>query len=240
MIIGPELIHKCPDCDGLIWRGSMISGNSCGGRYWTDGRATFDMDFEQPALLKCPHCTYMIWMASLDIHGERGFGRNPTMWCRFYNARRRMSATGDWDWQDNEAVGGKQPDFSGARSGTIPERKDYLRYATNRANEPEKARYARLQVWWDGNDARRTASLAIAFDAEEIANLEKLAALMDEQDDDDRLMKAEILRELGRFAEAGELLATRFPPRLGLKAGIIHTLNQAGNTGVAEITLRRR
>ena len=234
MMLGPTLIYKCPDCAGLLCCGSMISGNSSGGRYWTDGKATFRMRRRQYALLKCPHCTYMIWMDSLDIHGERDLGRHGVVWNRFYKASRRISELDDWDCHD-ESDDAEQPDFSGVSGGIIPERKDYLRYAANRANEPEKARYARLQVWWDGNDARRTSRCAIALEADEVANLEALAALMEEWDDDDRLMKAEILRELGRFAEAAELLATRFPPRLWLKADIIHNLNQEGNAGVAEV-----
>ena len=61
--------------------------------------------------------------------------------------------------------------------------------------------------------------------------------LLDEAEDDDRLTKAEVLRELGEFTEAETLLATEFEDALTQTVSTIRNLNQKGVSTVSEIKL---
>ena len=59
--------------------------------------------------------------------------------------------------------------------------------------------------------------------------------LLDETDDNDRIMKAEALRELGEFVVAEKLLATDFKDELTQAVSTIRRLNQKQIASVAEI-----
>ena len=59
--------------------------------------------------------------------------------------------------------------------------------------------------------------------------------LLDEAEINDRIMKAEALRELGEFTNAQKLLATEIDDELIQVVSIIRNLNQMGITTVAEM-----
>ena len=65
-----------------------------------------------------------------------------------------------------------------------------------------------------GNDPRREAGQPIPLNSFETQNLEAFLALLDETEDNDRIMKAEVLRELGAFDEVQNLLNTEFDDEL--------------------------
>ena len=95
--------------------------------------------------------------------------------------------------------------FDGVRC-EIPSQAEYLSFLETGTHTPTKEQYLRLRAWWAGNDARREGA-CIGLSAAERANLLALAAMLDGAEPYDLLMKAEIMRELGRFDEALELLA---------------------------------
>jgi hypothetical protein len=71
--------------------------------------------------------------------------------------------------------------------------------------------YARRRAWWAANDAVRTnESATVSFSPAQDANLHALANLMDEKVPEQRITKAEILRELGTFDKCVTLLAHPF------------------------------
>lgn len=59
--------------------------------------------------------------------------------------------------------------------------------------------------------------------------------MLDEVEDYDRIMKAEVLRELGEFNEAESLLATKFDEELTQAVAMIRDLNQRRIAIVAEM-----
>jgi len=65
--------------------------------------------------------------------------------------------------------------------------------------------------------------------------LRAFLTLLDETDDNDRIMKAEALRELGEFVVAEKLLATDFKDELTQAVSTIRRLNQKQIASVAEI-----
>ena len=65
--------------------------------------------------------------------------------------------------------------------------------------------------------------------------MERFAGVLDEDDGNDQLTKAEIMRELGRFDEAAGLLAEPFDEELVRAAALIGKLVQEKRAQVAVI-----
>lgn len=59
--------------------------------------------------------------------------------------------------------------------------------------------------------------------------------MLDESDGSDRLMKAEIMRELGRFGDAKSILSGSFDDRLSQALSIIKGLTDAEDPYVREM-----
>ncbi|MDC3957536.1 hypothetical protein KEG38_27000 [Polyangium jinanense] len=95
----------------------------------------------------------------------------------------------------------------------------------------------RIKAWQAGNDARRGADsvAAVAWSNEAAENLEALVALLSEDDPDERLMKAEALRELGRFETCLALLARPLPGKYEIVVRTIRSLAERNVPGVAEL-----
>ena len=78
---------------------------------------------------------------------------------------------------------------------------------------------------WPGNDPRRGTGLSKNdLSDEERANLEGLFKILDYPDDDDRLMMAEIKRELGKFDDAEAIINESFPNEYMQAVSIIKEL----------------
>jgi hypothetical protein len=95
-------------------------------------------------------------------------------------------------------------------------------------------------VWHSLNDPYRednTLQGQIPVSAESAANMDALYLLLDESSPDERVMKAELARQLGRFAEALKLLEFGFDDRyrhMGT-VNVIKELASQRDTRVAEV-----
>lgn len=133
---------------------------------------------------------------------------------------RKSPSEGVLFWSDEcEEIG--QIDFFAGEEGNPewetlefaeePDEGDYLAATSNgTADTEEKLRYIRTRLWWRGNDRVRREEIT-QLPQEHIQNLSELASLLSEDDANQRLMKAEALRELSRFDEALRLLEGNFP-----------------------------
>jgi hypothetical protein len=79
------------------------------------------------------------------------------------------------------------------------------------AQNREQERLLRTRAWWRSNDSRRhppdpAAAGALDPSDERLENLRALLTLLDDGEDSDCVTKGEILRELGRWAEAEAML----------------------------------
>ena len=83
---------------------------------------------------------------------------------------------------------------------------DYFKSLAQDNLGDEKIRYLRMRAWWAGNDKRRDSEQMSRLSTQEEANLQALEAFMDLSDVEDRIMAAEIKRELGQFNAALDLL----------------------------------
>lgn len=209
MLLGPITIRKCSACGKNISHFSLISGNTVGALSWTDGKWLAPMCLENPRLVRCPHCPALVWMPEMKIAGEYEFG----------------AKSDEIPEHLRDAPAGSKPTFA-----------EYMAFLSAGVQDKEKELYVRLRTWWIGNDARRDNPDAPPMTDAEKANLRSLMALMDEEYDNDRLMKAEAFRELGMFDEAEALLATRFDESIMDTVNFIRRLNQNRRV-VAEMVL---
>ena len=149
---------------------------------------------DQPWLVKCQHCGALVWIDEQEVVGE----------------------VEPWDCDEDT--------FKDARSYVIPSIQDYFVILEQEVSDSEKVKYLRLRAWWAGNDARRRTEDDTCLSDDEVANLRAFAALLDECDENDRITKAEVMRELGEYQDAITLLSERFGDELAQAAAMIKGL----------------
>lgn len=96
--------------------------------------------------------------------------------------------------------------------------------------------YVRIRVWWLFNAPYRTkTSLHFDVPEEQRANLERLLQLLDAPEPNNAIMKAEILRELGRFEECIAGLKSHFEEKYIKVAQTIKELAEKKERCVSKI-----
>lgn len=210
-----SVIYHCTACGQPI-REISGSGNNHGMRVWSDGKEECEMHFEQHWLVLCPHCRAPLWMDELEGYEELDD----------YDDYEDDDGTGDSaglpeDWRDRDIgmtvntllvmsedeVGSEsEAVLNEPRDYDIPAFADYLAVLPTIRRFPEKVFEMRLRAWWAGNDRRRGQADTLPLAPEEADNLLALLPLFGASPYE-QLLKAEALRELGRFAEAGLVLA---------------------------------
>ena len=70
MTPGPTLVKKCSECMQLVTQQTILSGNTIGSRFWTDGKRHFPMLPDFPQLVECPHCQAFVWIEELEQVGD--------------------------------------------------------------------------------------------------------------------------------------------------------------------------
>ena len=144
-------------------------------------------------------------------------------------------------WIDEQVELGEVEPFSdsgiykGAKSYSVPELQDYFSALKISNLSKNKERYLRLRAWWSGNDERRGSGIKQNLSDDEKENLQALDKMLDTPDDNDRLMKAEIKRELSQFEEAEAILKESFDSEFSQAVSIISELVQRREPFVAEI-----
>lgn len=207
---GPDIIRSCPDCKQEIIEETTLSGNTSGRTCWTDGKCQFPYLPDRPWLVKCPKCGLLFWIDQAEKLGERM-------------------------WREK----GKWPN---AITPNLPTELDYYQFLKKRPIDRKKENYVRRRAWWAMNDQRRTGNQGKPFSISEEAttNLKALSALLDESKQNERIMKAEIARQLGEFDICLGLLKFDFKPNYSKAVGTIRTLAEMENRVVAEIPSKQR
>lgn len=179
MIPGPDKIKECTECKRDFKEASVESGNTFGATYWTDGKREAPMLPDQEWLLICPHCSAGLWSDELDVIAELNV------------------LFGHADYSDDE-------EYSNTPYAKTPSINDFHQTLISQTLDNEKTQYLRVKIWWTGNDVRRENPDGAAMTALEIDNLVALIPMLTQGDADDQslIMKAEALRELGRFDDA--------------------------------------
>ena len=79
--------------------------------------------------------------------------------------------------------------------------------------DPSYHIYLRMTFWQVANHSRRTGGMLLPLTMDELDNLEALAPLLGD-DESERLIKAEVLRQLGEFQRAKQVLSDPFQQRV--------------------------
>ena len=215
MMPGPDQIIACPKCKGLARYMTLASGNTLDARVWTDGKMIAPMLPLPPTVVKCHHCAELYWRTEAEHIGTVD----------------RCRAAGE---QVN-------PAWADAPKPEEPTEAEYYQaLSKGLAKNAKQERVLRILAWRRRNDVFRDKPLkeaqGISDDPEEWRkNLEALARLLTEEDVNDCLMKAEVLRELGEFESAKEALNRATSTDSVAVIRQLRSLCDAGDTCVREL-----
>lgn len=102
------------------------------------------------------------------------------------------------------------------------------------AATPEKEQYIRTRYWWAANDSVRHGQTPAPLSSDYRDNLFQLRALLDTSEPNQRLMAAEVSRQLRDFSTAARLLEFTFPTEYAHAVGLIKKL-----TSEEDFTVRK-
>ena len=220
MTPGPDQVVACPHCSGLARYHTINSGNTFGARIWTDGKRIAPMLPEPPRVVKCHDCRNCYWLADA----------------------RKVGEVGGW----RPEAGATSPAWLAEPVVEEPAEEDYYRLLESGSPVAAKRlRVLRTLAWWRRNDTFRDAApddrpaSAIASGPCR-SNLEALVDLLQQDNGDTALMRAEALRELGDFAGAAQALSTVSQAKAGWVVQRIAGLCEAGDTCVRELRMERQ
>jgi hypothetical protein len=176
MIPGPDYIYKCPNCGKYLKIGSLMSGNTCGAKLFSDGKRIAPMLPDFPDLTKCKKCDTIFWLSDLKEVGIH-----------------------DWHAKNSKWENADEADFLGI--------KDLYRALENTKNK-EKEIIIRRSIWWAFNARIRNAKDIFGDNDRNLweQNCIILLKLLDRKDINQKIMIAELLRNLGQFEQCLELI----------------------------------
>lgn len=180
MIPGPTYVYKCPNCGDLLTKGSLMSGNTLGSEIFSDGKRIAPMLPEFPNLTKCKKCDTILWLSKLKEIGTYGL------------------------------IDEENSKWGNADIAEFLDIEDYFR-ALNEglAENKQEELFLRQRIWWAYNDRVRNGKNPFIDVNDEIKwreNCIKLISLLDESDLNQRIMIAEIRRNLGDFETCLEII----------------------------------
>lgn len=201
MLPGPDQIVACPRCEGLARYATLMSGNTICARVWTDGKQIAPMMPQPPAVVKCAHCKECYWLRDAKELGFDGYGIPGV----------------SFDAGEFEAAGLESapvdPTWEAAKHVEEPTEKEYYQaIGRGLASDPEQLKNLRILAWWQSNEPLRElpseeAGPKAPTPPERKKNLDALAALLGKGGVNERIMQAEVLRELGEFQAAKAVLS---------------------------------
>jgi hypothetical protein len=181
MLPGPQLIYQCPACKGLLAKGSLMSGNTFGGTFYSDGRFFAPMLPQFPQISKCAECNHIFWLNE-----------------------KNLMETIDWNDPDFNRFE-KVPDADFLRL------EDYIQLIQQKFYmDSEEERFLRFEVWRGFNDKKRAGKELWNSENEQLIwqeNLETLITLIQPEWEQESLTLAELHRNFGRFEKALEILS---------------------------------
>jgi predicted Zn-dependent protease len=191
-----------------------MSSNNAGIRVWTDRKVIGPYLPDLPWLVKCPTCSHLFWIDEAKEVGQQGglFSNNDPKW----------------------------PD---AVSSNYPSEDDFFAALTMEDLDREKVVFIRRKIWWMTNDPIREnfTIRELTLTKRQTDNLNELFEVLDEKlGCDERIVKAEIARELGEFDTCVKLLSMDFPEEFRDFASYVTRLAEKNDRYVREYVQKRR
>lgn len=217
MTLGPDQAIACPNCEALEAYMTLTSGNTIGLRVWTDGKQIAPMLPRPPAVVRCHSCGDCYWLQDAK------------------------EADTEWWWLVSDRQ--DSPARIGAPLVQEPTEQEYYAAILNGlAKNAEQERTLRTLAWWRRNDAFRNSAQRDArgtrsSSGEWRSNLQALLSLLD-HGEDSQIMKAEVLRELGEFDSAQQVLGRVTSAEYIPVVRQLRSLCEAGDTEVRHLQFR--
>jgi len=170
---GPTYIHSCPNCGNLLWRGSLLSGNTFGAKIYSDGKRIARMLPDFPKISKCKKCNTIFWFSRKNIIGEQLWNSDP------------------------------KPEWKNADKAEFLNIEDCFTALENRIFKTKSEEFSiRQQIWWAYNDRIRNGQPIFNDESDErkwLNNIKELKLLLNPSDINQLIMMAEVDRNLGDF-----------------------------------------
>jgi len=167
---------------------------------------------DYPAVARCPHCRSVFWVEDTALLGEENcYSRHPA----------DETATPWSDARDLDHLDGEGYEVAIAANSDL-----------------ERERFLRVRYWHTVNNRYRDTlageDSGALMTPKHQANLSALLALLNDGDPSERIMKAEVFRELGQYRESLWLLS-EVPEGLSWAASQIAAMAQSGVSRVFEL-----
>ena len=191
MTFGENYIFQCPGCTNKISRGSLMSGNTIGAKYYSDGKRIAPMMMEFPNITKCIKCHTIFW---------------------FKNAKQ----IGKSSWLDE-----LKDDNENIQHANFLSIQEYFEALEKKVYQSAgEERDLRISIWWIFNDRVRHVDekhklrkqhIPIQFLSDDEKkqweeNTYYLIGMLDQGNSDDRIMMAELNRNTGKFDRCMEII----------------------------------
>ncbi|MDN5350204.1 MAG: hypothetical protein PWQ54_1600 [Bacteroidales bacterium] len=174
MLPGPTLLYACPKCGQKIANESLMSGNTFGARYFSDGKRIAPMLPEFPDLIRCQSCGFFFFLHEQEPVDE------------LY----RFDDQFDFDLSEIDQ----------AQAPGLDDLVLALREEVARKKENEIA--IRMDIWRAFNDRSRNGKSMFLNENDKVLyhrNCEVLIALIEPKEDHFKVTLAELNRNLGLF-----------------------------------------
>ena len=209
---GLDIIIACPQCKMLHRQGTLMSGNTIGAKFWTDGKMEAPMLPEIPIITKCGKCNSIFWIKDAEKIGEIS---------PFAEAMEDAEVPPEWR--------------NSQRISKLDKTSLIEALNTEIAKSSKDEKYLRVRLWWGINDEIRKGLQNIPEKDKPVfkENLEKLISLLGDEDPQERVMKAEAYREMGVFDQVSPLLQ-ELPEKFQRAAEKIKNLSEQNKIIVSE------
>jgi hypothetical protein len=184
MTPGHNLILRLPSSAKLVKIQTIASGNTCGARCWSDGKSEYPM---------------------LPEH----------LWLRVHPENRELFWEDECEKVDREAPWEDSKKYPKVPFAVEPGLDDYRRALDPGFSVDEKKKhYILTHFWWSANDPMRHKQKGAKLPGDFSDKLTELRGMLDLKAPEERLIAAEIARELGDFDRAINLLEFPLPRNL--------------------------
>jgi hypothetical protein len=230
-----KIVVMCPVCHNQVKIEELHASNTAAAKFWTDGKMEAPLIPEQFDVMSCPHGSHLFWKSE-----AQEIAREPY---RFFV---------------------KSP-YSSVPYANGPLMEDLvLELETKSGKHKEQEIYLRMRIWWADNQKfrrnkkdkpinviqliekwlkfnKKPSHLSGQKDQESgrLENMHRLLALLDSQEPEIRLIRAELFRELGNFKASLKELKKSVPDYFQAHADTITRLAKQENQKVALIKIEK-
>lgn len=190
MLPGPVIVTRCPNCQGLILRRTLASGNTIGAKWWTDGEFRARMLPMTPGLIRCGHCAQVAWRDDFEEVDSYESYLGFLAFSEVEDAKKRM-----------ESAKAKRAQYENLPYFEEPTAEEIIRFVDQPSLIANQEVHARILAWRRWNDSRRYEDEYQALTEEEQRNLKRIVELL-EKAGDQNLLLSEAYRELSDLESA--------------------------------------